>query len=159
MTMNNTPEQIREALAFISASIPRDEWARVAMAIKSAYPDSTGFELFDTWSQTDPDGYNPTDARDTWKSIQAVGGVGIGTLFHLAKANGHTHTPGKRLDPATVQSLVGERAARELLANQESKQKQQRAASLAATRRATRSPAACTASACRSSMRSRKRCG
>ena len=138
--MNNTPEQIREALAFISASIPRDEWARVAMAIKSAYPDSTGFELFDTWSQTDPDGYNPTDARDTWKSIQAVGGVGIGTLFHLAKANGHTHTPGKRLDPATVQSLVGERAARELLANQESKQKQQRAASLAAQRWQAASP-------------------
>ena len=114
--MNNTPEKIREALAFIPASIPRDEWARVGMAIKSEYPDSTGFELFDAWSQSDPDGYNPTDVRDTWKSVNASGGIGIGTVFHLAKANGYTPTPGAKVDPATAQRLAGERAARELLA-------------------------------------------
>ena len=103
--MNNTPEKIREALAFIPASIPRDEWARVGMAIKSEYPDSTGFELFDAWSQSDPDGYNPTDVRDTWKSVNASGGIGIGTVFHLAKANGYTPTPGAKVDPATAQRL------------------------------------------------------
>ena len=132
--MNNTPETIREALAFIPASIPRDEWARVGMGIKSEYPESTGFELFDAWSQSDPNGYNPTDVRDTWKSIQPGGGVGIGTLFHIAKANGYTPTPGAKVDPATAQRLAGERAARELLANKERAQRQQQAAQVAAQR-------------------------
>ena len=132
--MSNTPEKIREALAFISASIARDEWARVGMAIKSEYPDSTGLALFDEWSQTDPDGYNPTDVRDTWKSIQAGGGVGIGTLFHLAKASGYTPTPGTRPDPVSLQKQAGERAARELLASKEREQRQQQAAQMAAQR-------------------------
>lgn len=139
--MNNTPEKIREALAFIPASIPRDEWARVGMAIKSEYPDSTGFELFDAWSQSDPDGYNPTDVRDTWKSVNASGGIGIGTVFYLAKENGYTPTPGAKVDPATAQRLAGERAARELLANKERAQRQQQAAQVAAQRWQAATPA------------------
>ena len=87
-----TSEQIRDALAYIPAAIPRDEWARVAMAIKSEFPDATGFDLFDSWSLTDPDGYNTSNTRDTWRSIKAGGGVGIGTLFHMAKQNGYAHT-------------------------------------------------------------------
>ena len=139
--MNNTPEKIREALAFIPASIPRDEWARVGMAIKSEYPDGTGFELFDAWSQSDPDGYNPTDVRDTWKSVNASGGIGIGTVFHLAKANGYTPTPGAKVDPATAQRLAGERAAGELLANKERAKRQQQAAQVAAQRWQAATPA------------------
>lgn len=139
--MNNTPEKIREALAFIPASIPRDEWARVGMAIKSEYPDSTGFELFDAWSQSDPNGYNPTDVRDTWKSVNASGGIGIGTVFHLAKANGYTPTPGAKVDPATAHRLAGKRAARELLANKERAQRQQQAAQVAAQRWQAATPA------------------
>ncbi len=83
-----TPELIRAALAHIPASLPRDEWARLAMAIKSEYPDSTGFDLFDAWSQSAPDGYDPKATRSTWRSVKAGGGVGIGTLLHLAKEHG-----------------------------------------------------------------------
>lgn len=132
--MNNTPAQIREALAFIPACVARDEWARVGMAIKSEFPDSTGFELFETWSQTDPEGYNPSDVRDTWKSIQASGGVGIGTLFHLAKANGYTSTSGKRPDPVTQQRLSQKRVECEMRANQERQQRQIHAAVMATQR-------------------------
>ena len=85
---NITPELIRTALAHIPASLPRDEWARLAMAIKSEYPDSTGFDLFDTWSQSAGDGYSSKATRDTWRSIKVGGGVGIGTLLHLAKEHG-----------------------------------------------------------------------
>ena len=47
--MNNiTPALIREALATLPANLPRDEWARIGMAIKSEYLDDTGFNLFDT---------------------------------------------------------------------------------------------------------------
>ena len=141
MIGNTTPEKIRHALTFIPAAMPREEWAKVGMAIKSEYPDATGFELFDAWSQTDPEGYNPTDARDTWKSVKASGGIGIGTVFYLAKANGYTTTPGAKIDPATAQRLAGERAARELQANHERKQSQKAAAAVALQRWQAATPA------------------
>lgn len=75
----------REALAAIPADMPREDWVRVAMAAKAA-----GLELvdFDQWSATAPDRYNATACRDTWKSINGTGGIGAGTLFHLASAHG-----------------------------------------------------------------------
>lgn len=85
-----TSELIRTALACIPPALPRDEWASVAMAIKSEFPDETGFELFDTWSQGDADGYRSKDARDTWKNVKPEGGVKIGTLLYMAKERGFT---------------------------------------------------------------------
>lgn len=91
MTKTNiTPELIRAALGYISPSVSRDEWARVAMAIKSEFPDGTGFDLFDSWSQSAGEGYSPKATRGTWQSVKADGGVGIGTLLHLAKEQGFT---------------------------------------------------------------------
>ncbi len=84
-----TPELIRAALAHIPPNLPRDEWARVAMAIKSEYPDGTGLELFEAWSASG-DNFDPKAARTTWRSVKAGGGVGIGTLLHLAKEHGFT---------------------------------------------------------------------
>jgi putative DNA primase/helicase len=82
-----TPDLIRAALQHISANLPRDDWARVAMSIKSEFPDDTGRDLFTEWSAT-ADGFDPKATRSTWQSIKAGGGVGIGTLLHLAKQNG-----------------------------------------------------------------------
>eukprot|EP01035_Chromulina_nebulosa_P037710 gene37710-50907_t len=82
-----TPELIRAALTHIPASLARDEWARVGMAIKSEFPDATGQDLFEAWSAT-ADGHDPRATRSTWRSIKAGGGVGIGTLLHLAKEHG-----------------------------------------------------------------------
>ncbi len=84
-----TPELIRAALAHIPATCDRETWARLAMAIKSEFPDSTGLDLFDAWSAT-ADGYDPKATRSTWRSIKPGGGVGIGTLLHLAKEHGFT---------------------------------------------------------------------
>lgn len=85
-----TPELIRAALAYIPATLPRDEWARVAMAIKSEFPDQTGFDLFDQWSASDPERHNAQDTKSTWRSVKAGGGVQVGTLLHLAKTHGFT---------------------------------------------------------------------
>ncbi|MDP3797408.1 MAG: DUF927 domain-containing protein [Polaromonas sp.] len=87
MKTNITPELIRAALAYIPAGLPRDEWARIGMAIKSEFPDGPGVDLFVDWSAT-ADGYDPKATRSTWRSIKAGGGVGIGTLLHLAKERG-----------------------------------------------------------------------
>jgi len=82
-----TPELIRAALAHIPANLPRDEWAKVGMAIKSEYPDDVGRGLFDAWSAT-ADGYGAGDAASTWRSIKAGGGVTIASLLHVAKQHG-----------------------------------------------------------------------
>lgn len=84
---STTPELIRSALAHIPANIVRDEWARVGMAIKSEFPDQTGSDLFTEWSAT-ADSFDANAVKVTWRNIKAVGGVAIGTLFHLAKENG-----------------------------------------------------------------------
>lgn len=83
-----TPELIQQALAHIPANLPRDEWARVGMAIKSEYPDGTGFDLFDAWSASDADRYDKKAVASTWRSIKAGGGVAVATLLHLAKEHG-----------------------------------------------------------------------
>lgn len=79
-------ETILAALQFIPADMPRDEWARIAMALKSELGEA-GFELFDTWSQGGAT-YNAKATRETWRSVKAGGRVRIGTLLHTAKAHG-----------------------------------------------------------------------
>jgi putative DNA primase/helicase len=83
-----TLDQIRAALACIPPDLPRDEWARVAMALKSELGEA-GFDLFDAWSKTG-EKYDATATRDTWRSVKASGRVTLGTLLHLAKKNGFT---------------------------------------------------------------------
>lgn len=83
-----TPSLVREALQYIPASLPRDEWARMGMAIKSEFADDAGLTLFDEWSQSAQESYSATGVRDCWKSIKAGGKVGIGTLLHRAKEHG-----------------------------------------------------------------------
>lgn len=89
MKTNITPDLIRAALQFIPANLPRDEWVRVGMAIKSEFSDGRGSDLFSDWSAT-ADGYDLKAARATWQSIKAGGGVSIGTLLRLAKEQGFT---------------------------------------------------------------------
>lgn len=82
-----TPDLIRAALLYIPPNQPRDEWARVAMAIKSEFPDDVGRDLFTDWSAT-ADGFDAKATGTTWRSVKAGGGVRINTLLFLAKSHG-----------------------------------------------------------------------
>lgn len=126
-----TPELIRAALTHLSANLPRDDWARLGMAIKSEYPDDTGFALFDQWSST-ADGYSAASAKATWKSIKPGGGVTIATLLHEAQQNGFVM--GDSLSPIPVRSP-----------EQLKQQAQQRAAAAQRDREATAAQHAATA--------------
>jgi putative DNA primase/helicase len=116
LTTSITTDLIRAALAHIPANLTRDEWARVGMAIKSEFPDATGRDLFTDWSAT-ADSYDLKATRSTWQSIKAGGGVGIGTLLHLAKSNGFTlpkpDQEQAQPDPSTVARLASDRAVRQ----------------------------------------------
>lgn len=116
MSTNITPDLVRAALGFISPMLARDEWARVAMAIKSEYPGNIGFDLFNEWSQGAGETYSASSTRDTWRSIKGAGRVGIGTLIHLAQQGGFELPKGDRQanrpDPAAAARLEAEKRQR-----------------------------------------------
>jgi putative DNA primase/helicase len=127
-------EKIQDALSCIPPDLPRDEWARVGMAIKSELGDA-GFDLFESWSSR-ADGYKASDCRSTWQSIKAGGGVGIGTLFHLAKSHGYESdraTPPRPPNADEQRERAAQRKARDEAAEKE-KEKSQQAAAVAAQR-------------------------
>jgi putative DNA primase/helicase len=77
-----------EALYCIPSDISRDEWVKVAQALKS---NGEFFETFDTWSSSAAN-YKHSDCVAVWKSISSHGGIGIGTLFHIAMQYGFKPT-------------------------------------------------------------------
>ena len=109
MKINITPELVRAALAHIPANCDRDTWARVAMAIKSEYPDGPGFDLFKDWSASG-DGYDAKATASTWRSVKAGGGVTIATLLHLAKEHGFALPKGDRKPVAPDPDVIAARA-------------------------------------------------
>jgi putative DNA primase/helicase len=128
-----TPEVIRAALACIPPDLPREEWARVGMALKAELG-AAGFDLFDTWSQGS-EAYNPTDARDTWRSFKSGGRVQIGTLFHIAKGFGFKWDDAPQaqpLDHAAIEAQRKARAARDQAEREETARRQTDAATKAA---------------------------
>ncbi len=130
MTTHITPDLIRAALAHIPANLAREDWARVGMAIKSEYPDATGQDLFEAWSAT-ADNHDPRATRSTWRSIKAGGGVGIGTLLHLAKEHGFVlPKPTEAPQPPSPEVLA--QRERERVERQQAEQARQQTAHAAA---------------------------
>ncbi|MEY4767337.1 MAG: hypothetical protein RI907_4010 [Pseudomonadota bacterium] len=119
-----TPELIQAALACIPPDLIREDWARVAMAIK-AEMGADGFDLFDTWSQGS-ERYSKPDTRDTWQSIKAGGRVQIGTLFHIAKGHGFKWDEAPQVQPLSQEAQQAQRKARQAREQAEEKNKAQR---------------------------------
>jgi putative DNA primase/helicase len=88
-----TPDLVRNALSFIPANLPRDDWARIGMAIKSEYPDETGLQLFSDWSAGSAGGFDAGAVSSTWRSIKGGGGVGVSTLIYQAQQHGFKLPP------------------------------------------------------------------
>ncbi len=74
----------RSALLAIDPNCGREDWVRVGMAAHAA---GLYLEDFDSWSAAG-ETYDARDTRDTWRSFRANGGIGAGTLFHLAHQAG-----------------------------------------------------------------------
>ena len=89
-------ERIRRALNFIDPE-PQDDWLKVGMALHTHFGES-GWAIFDEWSQRAPN-YDAAENRKRWDSFTAQNGVGIGTLFHLAKENGFSERPEPKVLP------------------------------------------------------------
>lgn len=78
-------ERAADALEYIDAH-DRETWLRMGMALKSEFNDA-GFAIWDDWSRS-AENYSQHDAMIVWRGIKPGGGVGIGSLFHLAREDG-----------------------------------------------------------------------
>lgn len=105
-----TPELVRDALSFIPPDIDRDQWVRVAMALKASdVPEVQAFELFEEWSARG-ERYSASGTRDTWRSVKAGGAVTVGTLFGMAKDHGFRFPDGVATPSAATAAAVAEAA-------------------------------------------------
>jgi P4 family phage/plasmid primase-like protien len=121
-------ETIDVALSYLDANCDRDTWARIGMALKAELGEP-GFDVWDQWSRR-ADNYSQRDARDTWRSIKATGGVTIATLIHMAKENGYRpDAQPRQIDPVAA---AARRAQREADAQREQAELEQRQARAAA---------------------------
>jgi hypothetical protein len=72
-------------LRFIPAD-DRDAWLRVGMALKAAFGDA-GRALWDAWASSS-EKYDALDQERSWRSFRRSTGVGLATIFFMAKQNG-----------------------------------------------------------------------
>ncbi|EKD98814.1 MAG: primase 2, partial [uncultured bacterium] len=85
--MRDKTNRARDALNWIPADLPRDDWVKAGMAAHAA---GLAFSDFDTWSVT-ADSYDAKACKATWRSFKSTpGGVGAGTLFGMARDHGWT---------------------------------------------------------------------
>lgn len=80
-------KRIRSALTCIPGYDDRGRWFKVCAALKSSGAGEQVFGLGCEWSRQS-DKFDLKDQRRVWDSIKVEGGIGLGTLFDLAKQNG-----------------------------------------------------------------------
>lgn len=78
---------VRRALSLITDAEDRDQWIKIGMALHAEFVGSDeGFDLWSHWSRQSLK-FDERDQLQKWKSFRRTG-VGIGTLFEIAKAYG-----------------------------------------------------------------------
>ena len=94
-TGDRNSAEVQSMLKCIDANCPRSEWLAVALALKHHYhdDDGTGWMLFNNWSMTGGDAYDPVEAQKLWATINAESKDGrtttLGTIAHKAIQNGY----------------------------------------------------------------------
>lgn len=105
----DSPERVASALTYIDPT-DRDLWVKIAMATKATLGDA-GFDVWDTWSQR-ADSYDAAHAREVWRSTNANGGTGSGTLFYLAREAGWEDDGSFQAPKPLTEAEIAERKAR-----------------------------------------------
>lgn len=89
-------DEVRNALTYLDPN-DRETWWKVGAALKSEF-DEGGRSLWEDWSRSYPK-WNERESNAQWKSFK-YGHIHIGTLFHMAKANGFTFSQSYRAPTA-----------------------------------------------------------
>ena len=91
--MLNERERARAALYTIPANLPREEWHEVGRAALAA---GLAIDDVNDWSETADNYKGRRDVESAFRTIQANGGTGAGTLFHHAKQDGFSDATDSR---------------------------------------------------------------
>jgi hypothetical protein len=107
-------ERAVEALRFIHPDTDYDKWVKVGQALQDAFGEH-GLNLWSDWSSGGTKYKGQADIDTHWRSFHQGGGVGIGTLFHIAKESGYQvpagvlHLPvGADFSGLTIDNETGE---------------------------------------------------
>lgn len=98
MLNGNDTARARDALFYIPADLPRDEWVKVGMASHAA---GLQFDDFNDWSAQGAT-YNAQACRATWRSFKSGKGIGAGTLFAIAREHGYGESLRPQLGPKSI---------------------------------------------------------
>jgi hypothetical protein len=96
-----------EALKFISADSGYETWIKVGQALHDAFGDQ-GFTLWGDWSSGGAKYKGQADIDTHWRTFHQGGGVGIGTLFHIAKESGFQVPAGADFSGLKIDNETGE---------------------------------------------------
>lgn len=95
-TGDRNADEVRKMLRCLAADCGRSEWCNTALALKHHYHDNdeTGWVLFDNWSMTGGDAYDPVEARKLWDTISPTTSDGrasitLATVAHKAIEKGY----------------------------------------------------------------------
>jgi RecA-family ATPase len=80
-------DKAMEALEFINPGADYDTWLAMGFALHKEFGDRAKQDWM-YWSMARPKPTSESDLEDHWKSFGKKDGVGIGTLFHVAKQAG-----------------------------------------------------------------------
>ena len=122
-----TLDEVAEALGFLDASVDRDTWVTIGMAIKSEFGDM-GKAEFESWSMSS-DKYSKSDFSSTWRSLKQGGGVTIKTLFKMAVDAGYKPEQ-KEFSAEEKQRRAAEYECRRALREKEAIEEQRRLSSM-----------------------------
>lgn len=86
-----TPEEVAKVQAMlraIPANCDREKWRNVVWAVMATGWKSAGI-LAREWSMTAPEKFDDTEFQTVVRSFEPAGGIGFGTLVHIAREHGH----------------------------------------------------------------------
>lgn len=86
-SISDDMERTDDALSHISPDIDYSDWIAIGQALHDAYGES-GLSMWHAWSQNGTKYQGEKDIHAHWKSFHQGKGVGLGSLFHLAKQHG-----------------------------------------------------------------------
>jgi hypothetical protein len=80
-------QRAADALEYVTADIEYGEWIMVGQALHDAFGDA-GRDVWQGWSSTGAKYQGDKDIETHWKSFHQGKGVGLGSLYNLAKQGG-----------------------------------------------------------------------
>ena len=93
------------ALRHILPDVDYAEWIQLGQALHDGFGDQ-GHDVWSRWSQQGEKYQGAKDLDSHWKSFNASKGVGLGTLFHMAKQHGYTQPTTQSEQRTAVQDFM-----------------------------------------------------